>query len=327
MKRRGSIVGSASGSTSRVAGSVANVTPFPDRVAVGRIAFLLCLLATAAILGFVAHFSISRSEESLSLAQFDGLVDQYDSIADRALVAALGINVRKRLGSISLASIVAYALPDADAWPFVAVPGFEQIAGHLLVTSSSRELALSPFVTPDQLSDFEDFAYNFFENVHDPPFPNGTGTSSFGRGVWGVNKSLGTSDNRYHITEPYTNSPYRVHSPVFQHNLGAAPGLMLDMRFEPVRVKMIDDIINCANLRVQSAEIEECGSISPFIYLATQNASLGPGAIFLEPVFPANNITKVGIRLDSPFIDFTQSHPTLIVNTDDWDDSIADCLE
>ncbi len=68
-------------------------TPKTSNVCAGRVAFVLCLMATAVILGFLAHISIARSEEGLATAQYDALADQYDSIADRALVAALHLNL------------------------------------------------------------------------------------------------------------------------------------------------------------------------------------------------------------------------------------------
>ena len=273
-------------------------SPKTSKVCAGRIAFVLCLMATAVILGFLAHISITRSEEGLATAQYDALAVQYDSIADRALVAALGINLRKRLGTISLATILSYSLPNADAWPFVTLPGYENITSNLIKTSSGREMGLAPIVAPEQLSDFEDFAYDFFENKHRPPFPNGTGVSSFGKGIWGMNSSLNTSDNRYRMTNatPTYDSPNRMFFPILQHSKGSDPALMLNLRFEEMRGRTIDRIIECAQLRVKSAEFLECGAMTPLLYLATQDVSLGPGALFLEPIFPANNHSTVSVR-------------------------------
>ena len=258
---------------------------------------MLCLLATAVILGFVAHTTISQSEGSLATAQYDALENQYDSIADRALVAALGINLRKRLGTISLSTIISYSLPNAQAWPFVTLPGFEEISTNLIKTSSGRELALSPLVAPEELSSFEDFAYDFFENKHDPPFPNGTGVSSFGKGIWGIDKNLNTSDNRYRVTDANTNTSYKspnnLFVPILQHSGGAHPALMLNVNFEEVRGTTIDRIIECAKVRAKTGELLECGAITPMIYLAAQNVADGPGALIFQPIFPANNLTTV----------------------------------
>jgi hypothetical protein len=255
-------------------------------------------MATAVILGFLAYVSITRSEEGLATVQNDALADQYDSIADRALVAALGINLRKRLGTISLSTIISYSLPNADAWPFVTLPGYEEITSYLIKTSSGREMAFAPLVTPDKRTDFEDFAYDFFENKHRPPFPNGTGVSSFGKGIWGLNFNLSTSDHRYRMTNatPSYDSPNRMFFPILQHSNGSDAALMLNVRFEEMRGRTIDRIIECAQLRAKSGEFLECGAMTPFLYLATQDVSLGPGALFLQPIFPANNLATVSVR-------------------------------
>ena len=274
-------------------------------------------MATAVILGFLAHTTISRSEGSLATAQYDALTDQYDSIADRALIAALGINLRKRLGTISLSSILSYAHPNAEDWPFVTLPGFEEIAANLIKTSSGREMALCPLVTPEQRSSFEDFAYDFFENKHDPPFPNGTGVSSFGKGIWGLDFTLNNSDHRFHMTDANASygSPNKLFTPILQHSDGAHPALMLNVRFEEVRGNTIDRIIECVQLRAKTGEMLECGAISPMIYLATQNVLDGPGALFFQPVFPANNLTTVSaMNFTNRSCLLSKSHVPLMFN-------------
>ena len=271
----------------------------------------MCLLATAVILSFVAHTTISRSEGSLAAAQYDALANQYDSIADRALVAALGIKMRKRLGTISLSTIISYSLPNAEAWPFVTLPGFEEIATNLVKTSSGKALSYAPLVAPGELPSFEGFAYDFFENKHDPPFPNGTGMSSFGKGIWGLDPNLNASDNRYRVT--YANasydSPNKVFFPILQHSGGAHRDLMLDLHFEEVRGATIDRIIECAQLRAKTGELLECGAITPVLYLATQTGADGLGALMFQPVFPVNNLTKVSdLKFASRCSFFLSSH-------------------
>ena len=297
-------------------------SPKTSKVSAGRFAFVLCLMATAVILGFLAYVSITRSEEGLATVQNDALADQYDSIADRALVAALGINLRKRLGTISLSTIISYSLPNADAWPFVTLPGYEEITSYLIKTSSGREMAFAPLVTPDKRTDFEDFAYDFFENKHRPPFPNGTGVSSFGKGIWGIDPNLNTSDNRYRMTNatPTYDSPNRLFLPLLQHNAGPHLALLLDMRFEELRGRTFDRIVECAQSRMKSGEFLECGAITPTIYLAIQNVSDGPGALVMQPVFPANNLTTVRILRFTMYLSINPPRLTLL----SWSSTIDD---
>lgn len=161
---------------------------------VGRFIFISCLLCVALALGSSAHHFLSEAETGLAETQFE-------SIAARALDTSYEITVRKQLGTISMASIAANEFPAADSWPFVAIDGYEVIASNLIATSSGREMGLFPLVTPDQLQDFENFAYRWYEEDREPPFPNGTAQSSFGKGVWGISDDAGTPDGRYHETD------------------------------------------------------------------------------------------------------------------------------
>ena len=147
-------------------------------------------------------------------------------------------------------------------------------------------------MTPDQLSDFEDFAYDFYNTSRIPePFPNGTATSSFGKGVWGVNPKLNTTDNRYHETDgsTYYNSPNKLFAPILQHNAGVSHALLLNIRYEQTRGEMIDTIIDCSNQRQQLGdESISCIGMTDMLFLAGQNVADGPSALILQPVYAAD---------------------------------------
>jgi hypothetical protein len=134
---------------------------------VGRVLFVAALGCVAAILGFLSYYFLTQSETVLAVSQFE-------SIAGRALSASQEIVLRKRLGTISMASVIANALPDPKAYPFVFLNGYEEVSSNLIVTSSGRGMGFCPLVTPAQLEDFETFAYDFYENTRMPTFPNGT---------------------------------------------------------------------------------------------------------------------------------------------------------
>jgi hypothetical protein len=87
----------------------------------GRILFFLCLLIVATTLAIVFYFVLKTYETNLAVAQ-------YQAIADRALDTALEIANRKRLGTITMASIAGSVNPSADQWPFVTIPGYETIS-------------------------------------------------------------------------------------------------------------------------------------------------------------------------------------------------------
>jgi hypothetical protein len=54
----------------------------------------------------------------------------------------LKITLRKRLGTVSMASIASYQFPDAESWPLI-MNGYETISSNLIETSSGREMGLS----------------------------------------------------------------------------------------------------------------------------------------------------------------------------------------
>jgi hypothetical protein len=278
-------VSTLSADTRRMAGSR------PSRaVCAGRIIFLLFLVSAAAALGVLTWYFLTGAENQLAEAQFE-------SIADRALNEAYEIAIRKRLGTISMASIVAQMSPDADAWPFITIPGFETISNNLIATSSGRDMGLAPLVTPEELADFEDFIYDFYENKRDPPFPNGTATSSFGKGVWGSDSSLVAVDKRYHEKDGNTSyeSPHKIFAPIVHHPQGAHPILLLNAHWQETRGEALDTIIDCSVMRAASDDPDsfECGVITDMLILLEAENKPGPGALIYQPIYPAKNKTVV----------------------------------
>ena len=260
----------------------------------GRIIFLVALVLVAALLGYAAYVLLSHSETSLATVQFK-------SIADRAMESALGITARKRLGTVSMASVASHANPNASDWPFVVIEGYEEMSTYLIETSSGREMGFCPLVVPENLAAFEDFAYNYYENARNPPFPNGTATSSFGKGVWGVNPKLETKDKRYHETDGSTSygSPNKIFTPILHHNEGPHKALMLNLHFQETRGKVIDYLIECAEARAKkleqnSSSVVECISVTDMLILTSQEVEPGPGALIMQPIYPANDPEKVG---------------------------------
>jgi hypothetical protein len=209
-----------------------------------RILFIVCLSCVAVALGYTAHHVTKQAETDLTETQFE-------SIVHRALTEALVIAEQKRLSTITMASMVSEMYPDADKWPFVTVRGFERIANNLLKTVSSADMGFVPFVYPEKQSEWEDFIYNFYETERDPPMPNGTAVSSFGKGVWTRNRNLGTSDNKFHDMGNYTvyGSPNKLVTPVAHVKDGPHPILLFNLHSEPSRGRAIDDMIACSKER------------------------------------------------------------------------------
>lgn len=252
----------------------------------GRILFVLCLSTVAAGLGVSAYYFLSGSETALAETQFT-------SIADRALSEAVKIASQRRWAASTMAAVATEQNPNADDWPFVYVLGFERIVQNLLMASSGKDIGFVPFVTPEQQEAYEAFAYDYYENSRLPePFPNGTGQSSFGKGIWAINKTNGSPDGRYHDTNATTNygSPNKIFSPVFHTDEGANPLLMFNVHFNKIRGQSIDNMIACSEERALQEELSpehSCGVITPIMPIVKFDGQ--PGAAIFQPMYPAYN--------------------------------------
>jgi hypothetical protein len=223
------------------------------------------------------------------------------------LVISKEIVVRKNLGSISMASVVEAAFPNASSWPFVALNGYELIAQNIIATSSGRELAVCPIIKPEQIVPFEAFAKEYYTTNRIPPFPNNTGekagVSSFGFGIFGIDRTMpNTTDQRFRFAEGNTSfgGSNDIVLPIFQHSNGAHPVLLLNTRFEQTRRDVVDGVVECAQTR-QFAKLNDvnktaykainCGGITDIIALAS--AAHTPGALIAQPIYPYYDDAKV----------------------------------
>jgi len=221
---------------------------------------------------------------------------RFEAIADRALTISREIVQRKKLGAVSMADTASWFSPDVDPWPFVLIPGFEELAQNARDTSNVRSVGLCPFVTPEQLDEFEDFAYNYYQHTRDPPFPEGYGVSSFGPGVWQKGKTT-NPDGKIPVNTDANNtwgSPHRLFAPILQHS-HIWRVLMLNVNFEPTRGVMIDEMIQCSNERAKAEDPKSvpCGVLTDMLNLASEAEGSGPDAILMEPIYPAHDKTKL----------------------------------
>jgi hypothetical protein len=257
---------------------------------IGRWVFLSVLLATAAAFGTFAYYTLERRETASAETHFK-------SICEKLLAEAVAIMERKRLGTLTMASVVAHMNPKASQWPFVTVPGFEVIASNVIATSFGLEMGVAPIVTPNQLEEFESFIYDYFENKQRSPLSNGTVTSSFGTGVWGFDPTLNTTDQRYRITNgsKIHGSKNNIIVPLISHNEGYDPSLMFDLHSERHRGLEIDRMIECCTLRAASDDPDSihCGMVTDILDPVDTKHSHGPGAVLMQPIFPAENSTTV----------------------------------
>jgi hypothetical protein len=229
----------------------------------GRIILLFTLVSVAALFGYLSYHLLSESETELTEVQFG-------SIADRALSTALENTERKRLGVLSLASIIGGANPDISSWPSeVAVNNYETITKNIVDTSKGCFMVFAPLVAPNEVVAFEEHAYKYYEELRMPePFPEGTALSSFGKGIWSTDPTLNNTDQRYHDVDGATSwgSKNQLLAPMLHHITGASPKLMMNFHSSRLVGSMIDNMLVCSDDRAQAGEsIEGCSSITKIL--------------------------------------------------------------
>ena len=248
----------------------------------GRILFVITLSAVAAVLGVASMRILTDAETDLADTQFA-------SIADRALVVAQAIANRKRESVAAFARIISRMHPNADQWPTVIVPGFEEISRDLLKLSSGGDMGFFPFVMTEQIPAFESFAYEYYANSTDPVFPNNTAISSFGKGIYRFDREAGPPDFRARETSGNTSwgSPYEILMPILQYDSVNYPFLFFNTHADETRGKAWDKMISCSRDPAIQNKSVKCGSKTSLLYADDKGDT--PFAGIGSPIFPANN--------------------------------------
>jgi hypothetical protein len=280
-----------------------------DRVVYGRILFVLVLCSVATVFGVVAHRLLSSAEQNLAEQQFD-------SIADRALLEAYNIAHRRFWAGVTMSRIVSELHPTAEEWPFVPFWGFERLAEGLLSASSGVDMGFVPLVWPEQQAKWEDFAYTVYDQLG---WPNTTAYKPpFGRGIFAVDNTKELPYNRYHDHVNLTrwNSTFDVLTPVFRTNDGNHPVLLYNPHSDESRGRAIESMMECAeqyssgqNAPLIPLEVH-CGVMTQFIQNVKYNGRLGITSF--RPIAPRDSPKMVG------FI------PTLLILDEMLENAFAD---
>lgn len=265
------------------------------QVCTAKIVFLIILIGVAVLAAYFSYTQTAGQEMKLARAQFS-------AIANRAVESAVGVVHRKRHTTLTMANILSEEFPNATAWPFVYLPGYQRIAGSLAQSGSHEHMGVLPMVSLEQQAEFESFAYDYFYNIRRPKLPNDTALYPFGRGIWRPNRTAvgGKShDNDIDIHKKRSSNPIIV--PLF-HALESSNDQRENIRLfnfyaEPIRRKTIDDIRECANYTTNYNIInnssnlasttlsiqDECNKMSDFVVLK-RFINRGPASLILQPV-------------------------------------------
>lgn len=276
-------------------------------IGLGRIALAFVLVACAIGFGYASYALMKNAEDRLAK-------DRFDSIAERAEASAEWVLAQKKQATDALALMFGSANPDAEKWPFVHMDGYKDIAASLkLITKGS--LSFCPIVRGyggEEQQRFEEYYYDLYEAWG---FHNGTGESSFGKGIFGfgydvVNAKL-WPDYRYPVLTNYSkhgiNNPNNMMVPFVQSDFGEHNALMLDVMFEEHRARVAHGIVACSEERGLAMEMAaeanetesdveneppiECGSITDMLWQSTkaEDVVAGPAGIMFSPIYPRND--------------------------------------
>lgn len=271
----------------------------------GRTLFVACLLSTAVIIGLVAHHFLSESEQDLARVHWEG-------IADRALTAAMDRLAQKRWDTVTLASMAAETLPDATAWPKVFVPGFERLA-HDFARGGSTVFNFAPLVLPQELDEWETFAYQYLHVDRKPiPFDTDVGVSTAGKGVWAYNRTKGKLEqylDKGGLENMSWNSTHNVMFPVLSSSYreyGPSGSLMFNLHSVEVRGSAIDRMLDCVvagQLDQQKGAVSlhnlqdqidlSCTAMSSKIGKKIRESKDGPSYSFYQPIRAVSDLSQV----------------------------------
>ncbi|CAM9153029.1 unnamed protein product, partial [Ectocarpus fasciculatus] len=242
-----------------------------------------CILIVAGAFSFGSYYVVFYFEGRLQNEEFDSLAKQLETTTLHSMeqkVSALQ----------SMSHIVAMVCPDVATWPNCSVPmnSFFNFTDPLIEMAEMRALAFTPIITPEQVSKFEAFAYETYE---EGGYPN-MGISSFGRGISSVNTTTG---GRYHDTQgPDLNNQYQILTPVMQiGNLDEnRAAVMFNLYSQAYRISAIDFMINCFN---SGRRDEQCVSITDVIHLV-QDPEFRPAVLVIHPISANSDFdTLVGL--------------------------------
>ena len=239
---------------------------------VGRIGFVVCLLAVMVILGYFAHELLSDKEIEAAEARFV-------AAGDRAMSRVIETLDKKRLAVMTVASIYSELNPDAAEWPFIKSQSYAtRLGNNVNQIADGRAFAFVPFVERDQIEAFNEFAYAHFDELG---FKEGTGVVGEPGPWFECNCTEGD-----------------FYAPVLAHPIPEHPVLMLNIYiFGDIGTgPILDNLLDCHERVTADGTVPDdydCNSVSDSIFLFRGEEFPSPGAFVTHPIYPANNRSQV----------------------------------
>jgi signal transduction histidine kinase len=244
------------------------------------------LLAICAICGTLIFFLLRMVEERL-------FESEYESIASQVITSSkTGLNKRS-LGPRTMATRIGTLFDNEIYWPYVSVDGYYNIANRIKTLVHIKSLEFYPIVKHEEVSSFEDFAYDYF--LSDPYVAPGAGITDIGKGIYAIDETTGS---KYFDRSGNTTygSPYKIIAPLLQSGEyklddGSLPPYMFNYHSAQNLGSALDHIINCVSNSSfdDSTILNDCGTISD-LFEDDDNAI----SVITQPIFIANTTDLVG---------------------------------
>ena len=244
------------------------------------------LVTTAAVCATLSFVIISDLQ--LTVAE-----ETYESIASRALQGAQSTTGLKLQGASMMSSIMSYAFPNADQWPFVALSGYTELNKQLAAMSLSAEHGLIHVVDPARtnVTEYEAFMQAYYR---DNGFEDHVGYSDFGFGVWKNSANSTYEDGRVpdrtgDTTGAYE-SNYTVLTPIVEVAHKKSTNMMFNTHSDETRGTVLDSIFECVEDQVaQNATVVQpkCTVVTDMIKALLHLR--GPAGVIYTPIYPKND--------------------------------------
>jgi hypothetical protein len=250
---------------------------------------LLIIVTAGGLSGGFSYYFIRDYQSRFYREEFDNMVqDNILSIRESIFV--------KLQANLQLSITMGLACPTAAEWPNCALPSqeFADRTHSLVALAHIEQFLFLPLVTPEERQSFETFAAELY--LSDGGYPNGTGVSSFGPGIFAVTPEM----ERYRPPNHTTSSVYDLTVPVLEVNDPHVYSniLLYDAHSDPSMAKTIDAILDCVS-RI-SEEEQKSGEEMPPFYRHSHCGALTDDIPTLSakysaisvPIFPSQSQTE-----------------------------------
>jgi hypothetical protein len=154
------------------------------------------------------------------------------------------LNVQLHL-NLQFSTNLGTSLPLKQYWPLYPIPyqNMRQSTLELLAISQVDQFLVAPIVAPDQRANFETLSKNYYKN--DGHYPNGTGYSDFGFGVFDVTKD-GTHVRSPEHTDPMV-AKHDFLIPLWATSSNKSVGHLLSNSYSNGTIQTVDSVFDCYN--------------------------------------------------------------------------------